>query len=438
MDDMIPFLLDRVHDPESAMQIHCAQLTSSMALHLLPVLAPAGSYPKEIDISRLLGPLISMLSEQCVSVQESAGLSIAALAGPRTPPLTLRIQTKSHSLDEVREIFSRYNEIPNVSPPPKDMCLLPDGVLLLDFPSIAQARTFYVSRGAVGALHADWKLQNFPEHEATALQDDYNTYVKALGYFCPRLLHSILGSMKQRVAIRRYLFQAVIALSTLASTHPEGKRIGKSLAVAAAPIIERTLSVLKDGTRESYRERVEAARLITSLCKCFECIPILLEVSPTLTSALLSRSSDPIRQVREACQEALFNLKELSSFQNEIPEDTNTMIEIEATPEVMEAVEELEKDRSTTTISLPIEPLEGGDQSLPPVAPSTDAPQPEVVSQKPKKKSRFGDLTGAMEKLVPALAAGSATTTVRILKEMSKSMTQAVEKVGYLIDCSER
>jgi hypothetical protein len=456
IDGIVHFLIDRIHDPESALREPCVTLTSSIAISLVPLLLVSNSSSKDVDFTRLLGPLLHVISEQSTCSQESAGLCVAAIAGPHLPPLTLQIQTNVKFLDDARDAFRQYSDLPNVAAPPRDMCLLPDGTLLLDFKSVAEARTFFVSRSAVGGMPADWKLLSFPEKQAKRLDKSWHSYVQCLGHFCPRLLHSILTSMKLRASLRRPLFKAIRHLGAMASTQPDGQRIGRALSVAVAPIAQRVITCLKDRRRDHWRERAEAANVLTALARCYDCLPALLEVRTPLVAALTANRFDTVHHVRTASAEALAALDELASFGRGQGQGQG-------------GSERGSEDDGSDTVDVPppVAPeaalmagWTGGDMALPPDGGEAGgASRRPSRDRKPRKVSKAGDGAGAptgagtteapranaaeggdqsrpgvRPKSPAPTAAGNNTSTVRILKEISKNVSRSTFELQRKVD----
>jgi hypothetical protein len=449
MDGIVAFLIERLHDPESAMREACVECTSSVALHLVPLLSLGTTSAREVDFPRLLGPLTSAISEQSPAVQEGAGLCVAALANPTPAPFTLAITSTAKYLDEARQVLKRYSDLPSAAPPPRDMLLLPDGRLLLDFPSVAEARAFFVSRAAVGGLPADWQMEAFPEERARAWGDLWSAYVSCLGYFCPRLLHAILSAMKMRAGLRRPLYTAIRNLATLAATQPDGRLIGKALAVAVAPVVERAISTLKDrkAPGASWRDRAEAAEAVAALARCYECVGPLLEVKQVLASALAQARADTVKAVRDACASASAALNELAAF---APRDSDASTGLTAslaagTTHVMSArrasMTATAHDLVPGLVAGPeVEPPpHGGDMSLPPGMGGEEGPRRGKSTTagggsssgsslaETTKSSLAGEIQRAMAgagEPEPTVAGGPAAT-VRVLKEIGKSVTKS-------------
>lgn len=447
MDAIVAFLMDRVHDPESALQDPCIECTSAIAVHLIPLCplmtADTICNNQEVDFLRLLGPLLSTMSEQSESAQQNAGLCVAALASPSPSTLTLQIQTSCKSLDNVRDMVSQFRNQPhnsNVSfPPAKSLALLSDGRLFIEFPSIADARAFHLSRSVPGGLPSDWSLLEFPKHEATRLEEDKLRYITCLGHFCPRLLHSVLNTMKQRASVRRPLFQAIRNLALMASTQPkEGHRIGKALALAVAPVAERAITCLKErrgGTghgneRGHWKERAAAAQVVMALAGCYECVPALLELRPALLSTLAPGQSDSIRPVREACSGAAGSLVELSNIVNAataVASDDSPRPYETSTGDALAAVQGGEPATGEYGNSAP-QNMGPGDMDLPDGPPPTESIGSRVLNS-PSTKSKT-DLDALLEPTV----AGNPASTVRILKDLSKGITRSTNTLKKTVE----
>jgi hypothetical protein len=295
VDALVAFLVERAHDPESAIREACVSAMGALAVHLLPLLPTA--VEGEVDAARLLNPLLSVMSEQSPASQECAGQCIAALASPQPPPLTLTVATDARSVDEAREILTRHNNGSAADLPRNGLQLLPDGRLLLDFPTSSDARRFHAARGEPGALPGHWALAEFPEAAAQQAADTWQAYVRCLGNFTPRLLHGVLSLLKARSGVRPPLFQTLTNLAAMASTQAEGQAIGQALALATAPIAERLVSVLSDKRKEGWKDKTAAAGVVVALSSVYDCGPALAEVKPALAAALALNRFDQIKQV---------------------------------------------------------------------------------------------------------------------------------------------
>lgn len=414
LDTVITFLLDRVHDPESAMREPCILCTSVLALHVLP------SLPQDTETSftRLVGPLFAIYSEQSPQAQESSGSCLAVIGNPMPSTFTLTMQINAKSVEEAREALAPTTGERGIVRPPRDLTLYKGGLLILDFPSISEARTFYVSRSVSGSLPPEWVLNSFSENKAMTLTRDHDKYVNFISQVCPRFLHQLLANLKARVCLRGPLFQAINNLATLSAINGNSKKIRMALSLAVAPAAERVISCLKDRKKEQWKERVEAMNLITGLARCYDCIHALAEVRAALLAALGLNRSDPIKLVRDACQEAIAALQQLP---------------IESVIPSRQIGKELERDMvEELTDSLnggPPRPAMAGDMELPEQPLDAKTLNASAVVE----KAAVPTDPIANHKTV-AIAAGNSTTTVRVLKEINRLMMKNSAKFQIALD----
>lgn len=419
IDTVIAFLLDRVHDHESAMREPCILCASVLALHVLP------SLPQDAETSfmRLVGPLFAVYSEQSPQAQESSGLCLAAIANPLPSTFTLTMQTNAKTVEEAREALEApKNDEKDVARPPRDLTLCKGGVLILDFPSISEARTFYVSRGVPCSLAPEWVLHTFSQSKATSLTRDHDKYVEFLSQVCPRFLHQLLSNLKSRVCLRRPLFQAINNLAALTGINGNSKKIRMALSLAVAPAAERVIACLGNRRKEQWRERVEAMNLITGLARCYDCIHALAEVSSALLGALGPNRSDPIKLVRDACQEAIAGLQQLP-LESDIPSE-------QVGQEPTESDAEMVEDLADSFSGGPPGPVIGGDMELP--EQPLDAKKQNVRALVEKATSSPKDSTA--NRKVLATAAGNNTMTVRMLKEINRLMMKNSAKFHIALE----
>lgn len=156
---IITYALDRVRDADSAsLRADLAACVSAVALSAL---RNGTAQACMLQTQRFL----DLVREQRAAVRESAGVCCAAAVLPRSPPVSLEVDTDMRSIEDVRlAIGQAAKHIGITSAVPKESVLLPGGLAVIELADAAAALAFHDAMTATSAgLPATWKIFPFPE-----------------------------------------------------------------------------------------------------------------------------------------------------------------------------------------------------------------------------------------------------------------------------------
>lgn len=156
---IITYALDRVRDADSASLR--ADLAGCVGAVALSALRNGNAKASMLLTQRFL----DLVREQRAVVRESAGVCCAAAVLPRSPPVSIEVDTDMRSIGDVRlAIGQAAKHIGITSVVPKDSVLLPGGRAVIELADAAAAVAFHDTMTATSTgLPASWKILPFPE-----------------------------------------------------------------------------------------------------------------------------------------------------------------------------------------------------------------------------------------------------------------------------------
>jgi hypothetical protein len=306
---ILRYILARACDKETQ------SLRPSCCLCFSTVLLLAAPRCSAIDVMKIVAQVHPLVLDQTPNIRQTAGRLLECAVHPSTLPSRLRMFCPLRHPDEVRLVLSTLAGQGGCAPP-KDIILLPNGELLLEFYGEDESQTFHAVALDM-ALPSGWQLANCPSDEVAREELARMRYAESVSTFSEPLLAALLEALDSRRSIgtRAHLLRAAGLLTN------EGQGVVPAVTKGLPALLSRVIDVLSCDHRRcsiatAWREHEAAARLISELAQSEEgsLQQILTEWKFSLLKALRSTAArDTIKAVRDAACDAIRFLGEDAS-----------------------------------------------------------------------------------------------------------------------------